>query len=430
VRNPYVTGAYVTGARFYGRDDVVDHLLNGSGSAYWVIGTRRIGKTSLLRELARRTSTTAHRCIPLYWDMQGSDSMLRLGQYLSDAVGDAAPRLDALRLGSSMASIEDPLRLLTALRRAVSAAGRELLLLCDETEVLVGIARKEAEGAQALHGLLTGGQGIRAVMTGTRAVYQLNDASAGWPTSPFLAGFDLSQTLGSLSPAAARNLVLQTQQQPVRAAPGVIASISEHTNNHPYLVQLLCSRLFRPDGSLRAVEPDDMRIDPVLDGFFRNDFAQLTQADRDLVLAVRKAKFVKEFAIGRLVKEEPAELAARLRNLEALGYLRRDGRGLTLGNRFLAAWLASRAASVRKIAPAKASEEAVRQGIEAQQAQESAFLLGQLANRRARLVELEVLRARDLLETRPQVLGEIEGVQDSIRELRRLLAAYGSQAAS
>ena len=53
--NPYVVGQWVRGERFYGRRALIDEILNGPRNSLWVLGTRRIGKTSLLKQLEHLT---------------------------------------------------------------------------------------------------------------------------------------------------------------------------------------------------------------------------------------------------------------------------------------------------------------------------------------------------------------------------------------
>ena len=79
MRNPYVTGAYVVGRKHYGRREMADYLLHGDSRAYWVVGNRRIGKTSLLRQL-ELLALSQNRIVPLFWDMQGGNTFARLGQ--------------------------------------------------------------------------------------------------------------------------------------------------------------------------------------------------------------------------------------------------------------------------------------------------------------------------------------------------------------
>jgi DNA-binding NarL/FixJ family response regulator len=427
LRNPYVTGAYVTGPRFYGRAALLDYLLNGSAHAYWLIGTRRIGKTSTLRQLESLALSDDAR-IPVFWDMQGADSFARLGQYLADAIGTYGPRFAPLGL-SPMGLGEEPLQILRSLRRAMLAAGRELLLLCDETEALLKIARNEPEAVQRLHRELTDGAGLRVVMASTRGIFQLHDICADWPTSPFLEGFDLSQTLGSLSSDAVRALILQAQmpaRQRVSAEPEVIEAIQEATNGHPYLVQVMCSRLFQEDGTLRAPLERDFSVEPTLRGFFNHDFNALTPSERAILLAVHAGDSIDEMALAARIPEPTAELHRRIHALETLGYLRRNHQRITIGSRYLANYLLLRPESLARMPGSRASEDAVKQTLSRQQAEESEFLVHRLNDRRARLLKLESLRARRLLKTSNATLAEIEQVESEIRRLRRRLAEVQS----
>ena len=157
-------------------------------------------------------------------------------------------RFEPLGVTDAMLDQEDPLALLSTLRRLVRRAGRELLLLGDETETLIGAARDEPEAMQRFHRQLTGGAGLRVIFASTRQIYRMHDVCREWTTSPFLSGFDMSQTLGSLEPEAAEALILQTQapeDSQVHAAAEIVEAITRATNDHPFLLQILCSRLFR-----------------------------------------------------------------------------------------------------------------------------------------------------------------------------------------
>ncbi len=325
MRNPYITGAYVTGVNHYGRGHLLDYLLGSEGRAYWVIGTRRIGKTSLLRQL-ELLAAAGDRYVPLFWDMQGCESFTCMGGYLGDAVRDHLERFEPLGVTEAMLAEEDPLKLLSTLRRLVRRAGRELLLLGDETEALIGAASDEPEAMQRFHRQLTGGAGLRVVFASTRQIYRMHDVCRDWPTSPFLSGFDMSQTLGSLEQDAAEALIVQAQapeDSQVHTAAEIVGAITRATNNHPLLLQILCSRLFAEDGMLRSPSDEDVRVDPILAGFFEHDFRQLTQTDRRIVLAVHRAGSMAQPELAAIDGENVAELAQRLCNLEALGYLRR-----------------------------------------------------------------------------------------------------------
>ena len=230
----------------------------------------------------------------------------------------------------------------------------------------------------------------------------------------------MSQTLGSLTPQEARRLILQGQEmEPVRAKPDVIERISEYTNSHPYLIQLLCSRLFEEDGHLRAPTEDDLQTDPILCGFFAVDFGLLALGDRRLIVAVSEAQRADNLLLQAKLQMSPAEVSRRVHNLIRLGYLRRAGKQIVLGNHFLANWLAGEPdiASLLVARPVAVSETAMQVALAGQQAQETNFLRSQLNAHRARLIELEAVRARDLLQVSPQVLAEIEQHQFHIKHL-------------
>lgn len=413
MRNPYVTGSYVSGHKHYGRHELLDRLLHGEAAASWVIGNRRIGKTSLLRQL-EKLALDDGRLVPIFWDMQGADSFAALGVYLSDAVQERLDQLLALGLPAEMATDENLFALLPALRRTARQAGRPVLLLCDETEVLINLARSEPEAAQRLHAELTRGGGLRVVAVSTRRIYDLHAVCKSWPTSPFLAGFDMSQMLGGLDRPSASALVTQAQSdEPVRAEPALVEAICDLTNCHPYLIQLLCSRVFQTDGSLRPIEPGDLAVDPLLAGFFTNDFSLLSPAEQALVWTIHEQGPLDDVALAEALRRPPTEVQTHLRELGPLGYLRRDDDGWRIGNRFWELWLT---VERRRLAEGEARPGPLPDRPAA------ADLAAQLNARRSRLVELELIRARDLLHVAPAVLEEIRQTEQEIRRLRSMLA--------
>jgi hypothetical protein len=423
VRNPYVTGTYVVGPRYYGRETLLDYVLRGPSPATWLIGNRRIGKTSTLRQLEALAEGGGQQ-VPIYLDLQGCESTLNLGQYLADAIAEHPERYD--HLGVKPGNLPgDVVSALKSIRRAAMLSGCELLLLCDESEALLQLARTEAEAMQRLHSELTHGRGLRVVMASARGIFEMQDICVTWPTSPFLEGFDLSHTLGCLSTGSVRALLTQAQApegEQVRADPEIADQVVEATNGHPYLVQVLCSRLFVEDGTLRPPVERDYAVEPTLRGFLNHDFSSLTDADRALLLAVHTGQSAEVEDLESAVHEPLAEAHRRIYNLETLGYLRRTHDRYTIGNRFLANWLSLRPEALTMMSPAKPSEGAVHSTLARQQAQETAYLVARIRNCRARVIELEAVRARDMLGVSASVLAEIELLQQEIAQALRSIS--------
>ena len=69
MRNPFIAGSWVRGDNFFGRSNLLREILDGSRDSLWVIGARRMGKTSLLKEIEARTQASKETpYLALYWD--------------------------------------------------------------------------------------------------------------------------------------------------------------------------------------------------------------------------------------------------------------------------------------------------------------------------------------------------------------------------
>ena len=125
--NPYVVGQWVRGERFYGRNALIDEILNGPRNSLWVLGTRRIGKTSLLKQLEHLTSSDGSDYVPIFWDFQGADNPDELRLTFFDALLDAEDRLEAIGIEVSKLEDENLFTSMAKLRRKLRSEGRSLL---------------------------------------------------------------------------------------------------------------------------------------------------------------------------------------------------------------------------------------------------------------------------------------------------------------
>jgi hypothetical protein len=233
----------------------------------------------------------------------------------------------------------------------------------------------------------------------------------------------MSHLLGGLDVEHAQALVTQAQAtEQVQAAPEVIESICELTNCHPYLLQQLCSRIFQPEGQLRPVEAADLSVDPLLAGFLSNDFNLLSEAEKRLVWTTHEQRQVSEAALAAARHEDVAELQAFLREIVPLGYLRRVDDRLLIGNRFLENWLTAERRRIGQEYFSSAQEGLPPAPLPiATGGRGTGPLVSQLNDKRARLVELEMIRARDLLQVAPEVLAEIRQTEQQIQRLLNVL---------
>src|SRR5512134_2523126 len=238
-RNPFIAGSWVRGDDFFGRADTIREALEGERHSLWVLGGRRLGKTSLLKELEHRVQRSRETpFVALYWDLQGSGDARGLAETLLSSVEDSEAFCRATDVQvEDLESMPVADMLATLVRRTVRSGWR-LLLLVDEAEELLLVGRTDPGILARLRRVLSRGPDIRTVITATRLLARI-DEQPPLQTSPFLPGFIPPSYLTPLSLDEGRALLARGgfAREEVELA-------LQRTGCHPFLVQLLASRLF------------------------------------------------------------------------------------------------------------------------------------------------------------------------------------------
>lgn len=421
-RNPYVLGGWVTGPEFYGRGRILDEILRGPNNAIWLMGTRRIGKTSVLRELERRAQE-GRRWVPFFLDLQGVDRSDLLDEEVYYALEEQAERF------SPFGVVPQQLRTLTAhqvfreLYYALQGQNRGLLLLVDESEAFITMARKDPTTLQRLHRVILSTPGVRTVLAATKRLSLLNDLSKDWLTSPLLHGFT-PVYLSNLSAPETEALARQIHRRPpVEASPDTIQRIYRETGGHPYLVQLVCHRLYRPEEhALAPAEDSYFAVEPFLGDFFRIDFGHLTSTERLLVAAVAREEPVPLSRLLDLSPLPPAETRALLYPLVQLGFLHEERDAYTMGNRFFARWLQESWAELEAAPVSTASDAAMTDVVVESRERRLQGLREELEIQLRNRQELE--RQRALFGPTPPlfILNSLHQVEAEIQRLQREIA--------
>lgn len=338
VRNPYITGNVVTGSNFYGREGLIKTILGGSDTNFWIIGNRRVGKTSLLRELERRTANS-QRYLPLFWDMSASRTEVEFVEKLYYWIEIAQQEsLDKHWSNFTPLATNKLRQALHHLTGWVCTQKLCLLLLCDEAEALLDLAKNDPPALQELRDTLLNRSAIRPVLISTRRLSRLQQQTQEWNTSSFLDGF-ASYPLLNFRDDTANQVIRQTQNStPIRVDESLLANIRHVTGNHPLLLQKLCSQLFdETQGCLRPLQPSDFDPDPqVALGFFILDFNALTPEEATLLHHIHASPC----NLVDLENQFPhLKIRLPLYNLTNLGFLRQEQDNYQIGNLFLARWL-------------------------------------------------------------------------------------------
>jgi hypothetical protein len=331
-RNPFIVGSWVRGDDFFGRSTMIRDILEGERDSIWVLGARRLGKTSLLKEIERRVERSRDTpFVALYWDLQGSGDARGLAETLVASVEDS----EAFRRATDVTvdeleSLPVAEMLATLVRRTVRSGWR-LLLLIDEAEELLILGRSDPGTLARMRRVLSRGGDVRAVITATRTLARLDD-EAHLATSPFLQGFIPPAYLSPLTPEESRPLLARGE-----FAPEDVETIIERTACHPFLVQLLASRLF--ESADLAATLEQLGADEMVANFFSVDFQTLSAEERALLSEVARegARTRRELASATGHPEDAVEVP--LYGLTMLGYLVRDGEDYRLGNWLFERWM-------------------------------------------------------------------------------------------
>ena len=438
MRNPYTVGRWLRGPDHYGREQLLDYLMTAQDPAIWVVGTRRMGKTSLLRQLewlvTRQPNAPA---VPLFWDLQGSETKDDFDYELFLAVEDEMPRFEAYGVDVNALYGRDAVHILRTLQRALREHGKHLLLLIDEAEAWISLAKNDYQALARLRKAFQNG-GMRTVMTSTKLLMQLNDLTRNWLTSPFLFGFSLVH-LWNLEPDASVRLVLQEQSNaPVHATRERIDEILRHTHRHPYLVQTLCYRLFDEEqgrGALRAIQEEDLRADHLLSSFFEVDFKCLAPTERQILLTVaRQGVISEEDLVARTDNESIEQISMYVHGMNNLGYLQRayyrsdapaapesheEFPRWTIGNEFLRRWMLENYQELAQTLYSDVSDYSVEALIEMGRKVEVDYLQHEIPELQERLESLLAVHSGRGNDPPQEVMQEIQEIR---RELERASA--------
>ncbi|HEU5099809.1 MAG TPA: AAA family ATPase [Roseiflexaceae bacterium] len=420
-RNPYTVGGPVRGPHFYGRGALIQVILDGNDRAIWVVGNRRIGKTSLLRRL--EDLGTVDGRVAFLISMEAADTVADLAQCFLDDIETGDDRLARLGLAIGDLQGKTPSAIMRLLDRRGRERGVEVLLLLDEAEALIGIAEREGDDIlKDLRREMQRSEALRVVMTATKRLAALNDLCRGWDTSPFLYGVK-PRYLGRLEHEEALALIRQSQSPtPPLIADGIADAVLAATDGHPFLTQWLCDRLWS-DGVLRPLVADDLIPDSNLVNLFQLDYNYLAPVERRILRCLSFVESLDDAGLmGQLgVTMADMQLRYLIQSLVQLCYVRRAADRYSTGNRLLHIWLQFWATDAPESPMSDAA--AVDQADEEQQR-----IMALATTHKRRLRVLEEQRALRGVDTPAEIVLEIEDITKQIADLDARLAVLRSHA--
>lgn len=321
-RNPFSVGRWVTGAQFFGRRALIDTLLSGDEPCHWVIGKRRMGKTSLLRQIELEVNTQHPDKFALFWDIQGSYDGKGLYDSLFDAIEDNQDLYpDAWQeIVLDLEDSDNTTQLLKKLSRCVTRAKRHLMLLIDESEELVNIGKQDPAILSKLRRFLQTNHNTTTVMVSSPSLEQISNVTT--ETSPFLHGFSVTY-LGNFSEAETDQLLIRGVADAEQRR-----KIYSLTHGNPFEVQLMARHLFDEPFLDRVLL--ELETNPTLNQTIEVNFNLLTEDERAIL---------KEIHCDTLPFQD-FERAITMK-LARMGYLEEVGQErYVIGSYFQSKWLA------------------------------------------------------------------------------------------
>ncbi|RPI58592.1 MAG: ATP-binding protein [Chloroflexi bacterium] len=281
---PYETRAPVTGSRFFGREYEISRVVSNPDTNHAILGIRRIGKTSLLREVERLLRQAQDPAQVVY--LECSD-LLSTEDYVREVVRKLNPReLPRLHMQKYVFFFPD------FLERMARASKGKIIFLLDEIDNLVIMQRGSWELFRMLRASANKGA-CQYIMAGFREAmreqYLLD--------SPFY-NFAQEIRLSEFTRRQAQDLILTPMENlrvRIRNKEEVVGRIYEETAGQPNLIQYYCTILLRQLDLVgkREVGPESL-IDVYADEGFKShlltSFMQNTEnREKALVYAVLMA---------------------------------------------------------------------------------------------------------------------------------------------
>ena len=231
---PYETRAPVTGSRFFGREYEISRIIGNPDTNHAILGIRRIGKTSLLREIERILKEKQDPAHVVY--LECSD-LLDTDDYIREVVRKLNPReLPRLHLQRYVFFFPD------FLERMGRAHKSKIIFLLDEVDNLVIMQRGDWELFRMLRASANKGAcqyilaGFREAM---REQYLLD--------SPFY-NFAQEVRLSEFTRRQAHDLIVTPMENlrvRIKNKDDVVGRIYEETAGQPNLIQYYCMILLR-----------------------------------------------------------------------------------------------------------------------------------------------------------------------------------------
>jgi len=271
----FTTNRWVRGEDFIGRDGILADLRGRLGRPTWILGNRRSGKTSLLRQIEWLSQGGKWpNTLTFYWDFQGAGSGEGLKEAFLECLEDKTRFIQSL--GMKVEDFEEGsfAEVIIRFRRKLKKqTDQHIVFLIDEVEELVDIYESEPQILGALRKLQGAGQTTSLFITGSLRLLDLDESATR--TSPFLPDFLPPMLLG---PLTLEDTLTLTAKGGIDEETG--RQIYDLTLGSPHLVQSMAEHYLQCEAIPGVLER--LKRGRILKYFFQSNFNCLSQEVRGI----------------------------------------------------------------------------------------------------------------------------------------------------
>lgn len=335
--NPFQYTNYVSGNSFYGRECLLKEILDDSKHHILILGLRRSGKTSILKELERRLGERNPNII--FESMQRCEDIANLKNRMAFKLKSILTA-DALESFNSKSNLPDAIE---ELNNFLEREGRKLVILCDEAETFLEWHPSIDSMLKKLKVTLEMNNNIRFILAASRKVIKLDELCT-WETTPFLQVFE-KKCLTNLDFDTAASLILQEKSEIVtNAHPEVIKEIYNLTNGNPFLIQVLCRYAYN-NGTIEKITDHqirEVRYSLRQNRYFEENLKQFWHNECLILWEIAERGIMSKNELLRLsqVSLQIPSIKSALEELTRFGYLKQiPNLKYSISNYFLTLWI-------------------------------------------------------------------------------------------
>ncbi len=332
--NPFIVGDWIKRDEdFIGRADLIEKYLALEKHSYWLIGARRMGKTSFLRFLQRQYRKDSS-ILPLFWDVSGANTPYDLKLSLLDSLDEAFEDLENRHIAIDPDRCES-MSLLEILRHTAHLCKQhsvKLIFLIDEAEALFKVAANDANFLNRFRAILFNKDFVYVIIASNHGIYPHDATDFLQFSAPFLQSFIPPDYLMPWTEAEARQLIGKITRENA-----LQEKIIRQSGCLPFIVQMICFYFYNHGDLSDAIA--NIEQENILDIFFRDDFSHFDRLDVQILSAASRRKAISMNTLHTELKLAAEKISQRLKNLTLLGFLKQLAEdSFSVSNLFLKSW--------------------------------------------------------------------------------------------